>query len=98
MMLKASKGPRQLSNDGHSTSVLLWKDEAKQWQSEPIEAYCSTAIASVSHFIACSATAGGHHAFACLTRALEIEEWLSRLTPKVVPVVTSLSRMYTGRI
>ena len=29
---------------------------------------------------------------------IEIEEWFSRLKPKVVPVVTSLSRMYTGRI
>ena len=55
-----------------------------------IEAYCSTAIASVSHFIACCAIVGGHHAFACLIRVLEIEEWFSRLTPKVVPVVTSL--------
>ena len=98
MMLEASRGPRQLSNDGHSMSVLLWKDEVKLWQSEPIEAYCSTAIASMSHFIACSATAGGHHAFACLTCALEIEKWFSRLTSKVVPVVTSLSGMYTGRI
>ena len=79
-------------------SVLLWKDEAKLWQSEPIEVYCSTAIANVSHLIAFSATAGGHHAFACLTCALEIEEWFSRLTPEVVPVVTSLSHMYTGRI
>ena len=79
-------------------SVLLLKNEAKLWQSEPIKADCSTAIASVSHFIACFATAGGHHAFACLTRALKIEEWFNRLTPKVVPVVTSLSRMYTGRI
>ena len=79
-------------------TVLFWKNEAKRWQSEPIEAYCSTAIASVSHFIACTATAGGHHAFACLTCALEIQEWFSRLTPKVVPVVTSLSHMYTGRI
>ena len=51
----------------------------------------------VSHFIAFSATAGGHHAFACLTRALEIEEWFSRLMPKVVPVVTSFSRMYIYR-
>ena len=79
-------------------SVLLWKDEAKLWQTEPIEAYCSFAIASMSHFIACSATAGVHHTFACLPRVLEIEEWFCRLTPKVVPVVTSLSRMYTGRI
>ena len=79
-------------------SVLLWKDEAKLWQSEPIEADCFTAIAIYSVSIACSATAGGHHAFACLTRALEIEEWFSRLTSKVVPVVTSLSRMYTGII
>ena len=79
-------------------SVLLWKEEAKLWQSEPTETYFSTAIASVSHFIACSATAGGHHAFACLTRALEVEVWFSRLMPKVVPVVTSLSRMYSGRI
>ena len=63
-----------------------------------IEAYCSTAIAGLSHFIACTATAGGHHAFPCLTRALEIEEWFSRLTPIVVSVVTSLSHMYTGRI
>ena len=79
-------------------SVLLWKDEAKLWQNEPIEAYCSIAIASLSHFIACTATAGGHHAFACLTRTLEIEEWFCRLMPKVIPVVTSLSHMYTGRI
>ena len=49
-------------------------------------------------FIAGAATAGGHHAFAYLTCALEIKEWFSRLTPKVVPVATSLSRMYTGRI
>ena len=73
-------------------SVLLWKDEAKLWQGKPIyrnllfHCYCY----SVPHFIACSATVGGHHAFACLTRALEIEEWFSILTPKVVPVVTSL--------
>ena len=79
-------------------SVLLWKDEAKLWQIEPIEAYCSTAIASVSYFIACPATAGGHHAFTCPTYVLEIEEWFIRLTPKVLPVVTSLSHMYTGRI
>ena len=45
---------------------------------------------------ACTTTAGGHHAFACLTHALEVEEWFSRLTPTVVPVVTSLSRMYTA--
>ena len=51
----------------------------------------------VSHFIAFSATAGGHHAFTCLTRALEIEEWFSRLMSKVVPVVTSFSRMYIYR-
>ena len=56
MVLKASKGPWQLSNDGHSMSVLLWKDEAKLWQNKPIEAYCYTAIASVSHFIAFSAS------------------------------------------
>ena len=79
-------------------SVLLWKDEAKLWQSKPKEAYCSIVIAGLSHFIACTATAGGHHTFACLTRALEIEEWFSRLTHKVVPVVTLLSRMYRGRI
>ena len=58
-------------------SVLLWKDEAKLWQSEPIEAYCSIAISGLLHFISCTATADGHHAFACLTRALEIEEWFS---------------------
>ena len=48
-------------------------DEAKLWQSEPIEAYCSIATAGLSHFSPCTATAGGHHAFACLTHALEIE-------------------------
>ena len=79
-------------------SVLLWKDEAKLGQSKPIEAYCSTTIASVLYFIACPATSGGHHAFTCLTHALEIEEWFSRLMPKVVPVVASLSHMYKGRI
>ena len=72
MVLKASKGPWQWSTDSHSMSVLLWKDEAKLWQSKPIEAYCSIAIAGLSHFIACTATAGVHHAFACLTCALEI--------------------------
>ena len=51
-------------------------DEAKLWQSEPIEVYCSIATAGLSHFSACTATADGHHAFACLTRALEIEHVL----------------------
>ena len=44
-------------------------------------------------FIACAATAGGHHAFACLTCALEIKEWFSRLTLKVVPVATLGDRL-----
>ena len=66
--------------------------------STPSHTEISIAIAGLSHFIACTATAGGHHAFACLTHALEIEEWFSRLMPKVVPLVIALSRMYTGRI
>ena len=49
-------------------SVFLWMNPSYG------EAYCSIAVAGLSHFIACTATAGGHHAFACLTRALEIEE------------------------
>ena len=62
---------------------------------EPIEAYSSIAISGLSYFIACTATAGGHHAFACLTRAFEIEEWFSRLTPKVVALL-HVSRQNLG--
>ena len=49
---------------------------------------CSSSV--TIHFIAGAATAGGHHAFACLTCALESKEEYSRQTPKVVPVATSL--------
>ena len=40
-------------------------------------------------------TAGGHHAFACLTRAFEIKEWFSRLIPKVVALL-HVSRQNLG--
>ena len=62
---------------------------------KPIEAYSSIAIAGLSYFIACTATSGGHHAFACLTRAFEIEEWFSRLALKVVALL-HVSRQNLG--
>ena len=65
--------------------MLLWIKPS--YICEPIEAYSSIAIAVLSYFIACTATAGGHHAIACITRAFEVEEWFSRLTPKVVTLL-----------